>query len=81
MCQPTKRREGEETMFTRSIGTITTSPESSVARRLQPDQRLTLALEALQRKRPLTQLAQSQGVSRKFVYAQQRAETAAAVPS
>ena len=79
MCQPTKRREGEETMFTRSIGTITTSPESSVARRLQPDQRLTLALEALQRKRPLTQLAQSQGVSRKFVYAQQRrAETAAA---
>lgn len=61
-----------------SIGTTTVPPESPVARRLNPDQRRTLALEALRRRRPITELARSERVSRKFIY-QQRHRAQAAV--
>lgn len=64
-------------MFTSSIGTSTAKPESLVAHRLGPDQRRTLALEALHRRRPITELSQAEGVSRKFIYEQKaRAEVA-----
>lgn len=60
-----------------SVGDAGLQNGSIQARQLGPQERIDLALQALRRSRPITDLAGERGVSRKFIYRQlDRAQTA-----